>query len=75
MTDWTIKEQKRFHPLHADQLYTLPPPPPPTSYPMGIRESLVDKQPGSEAEYLSPSSAKVKILWSRTSVPLYVLTL
>jgi hypothetical protein len=34
--------------------------PQPASYPIDIRESLVDKQPWSKAEYLLPSSAKIK---------------
>jgi hypothetical protein len=38
---------------------------------MDTGEYLVDKQPYSKAEYLLPSSAKIKILWSQTSIPLH----
>jgi len=38
---------------------------------MDNTESLVDKQQWSKAEYLLPSSAKIKILWSHTSIPLH----
>jgi len=34
---------------------------------MDTTESLVDKQQWSKAEYLLPSSDKIKILWSHTS--------
>ena len=38
---------------------------------MDTWESLVDKQPSSKVEYLLSSSAKIKILWSHTSIPLH----
>jgi len=67
MIDWTTQVQRHFHSLHADQLYS-----PPNSFiSNGYQESLVDKQTWSTAKYLLPRSAKIKILWSHTFIPLH----
>ena len=67
MTEWTAQEQRHFHLLHADQLN----PATNSLTSNDTRESLVNKQPWSKAEYLFPSCAKSKILWSCNSIPLH----
>jgi len=45
----------------------------PDSYPMDIWDSLAVKQPDHETDPSSPSSAKVKNMWSHTSTSQFIL--